>query len=143
MEWFTKCMPIIKGADKYTIVIRHPDDPERAPRPKGGRKDKAPHRSLNKMSEKKIARQVLQLLGDGEPRTLNRIGVELWGKTADVTFGTRVEDVLWQMCKDGYLSFTMRAPIMFKSNSRNKREVEELEATEDPYLPDPRMLRIG
>jgi redox-regulated HSP33 family molecular chaperone len=98
------------------------------------------------MSRAQIARALLKHLSEEEPKTLNRLGVEIWDKTADVTMGTQVEEVLWKLCESGTVAFTQRAPIMFKlnaSNDRIMRELEAIEAEEDPYLPDPKTLHIG
>lgn len=133
LEWFTKCRPVITETNKYTIMHRHPDDPERRPRPKGGQKDKTPHLTFRKMSESQVAKALLRHLADGVPRTLNRIGVEIWDKTADILMGTIVEDVLWALCEDGSLAFTMKAPILFKERVDEKHEVKAMEAQEDPY----------
>lgn len=142
VEWFTKCRPVVTETNKYTIMIRHPNDPERRPRPVGGQEDKTPHLTFRRMTEAQVARALLRHLADGVPRTLNRIGVELWDKTGDIVGGTIVEDVLWTLCEDGSVAFTMKAPILFKCNVKNKRKVRQQEEQDDP-IKVPKRLRIG
>lgn len=56
-----------------------------------------------------------KLLGDGEPRTFNRIVLELTGgsMTADTAFGKDPDDALWALVEDGVLWWTAEAPIHF------------------------------
>ena len=106
--------------DGFTHMIRAANDPERQSREArrarlGGvvaasgevmrsRKTRAPEVALE---------QVLALLGDGKPRTLNAIGVELWDQTADM-----VDDRIWWTIVDAVearvLEHSMRAPILIR-----------------------------
>lgn len=119
MEWWTRCRPNYDAHPmaKYTIMIRGPDDPERMPReahPNGRQPDMAPHRTIAKMDILRLKRIILNHLSDGEPRTFNRIGVELWDKTADLLGGTKIETALWDLCVEGSVAFTDHAPILFR-----------------------------
>lgn len=54
-------------------------------------------------------------LHDGVPRTLNRMGVELWDKTGDIIGGTKVEAALWELCLEGNVAFSLETPILFRA----------------------------
>jgi len=104
----------------FTHMIRAPADPERQSREQrrarlGGtvaasgevmrsRKTRTPEQALV---------EVKALLGDGKPRTLNAIGVELWDQTADM-----VDDRIWWAIVDavaaGEVEHTVRAPILIR-----------------------------
>jgi len=111
--WFTGGIPKMDGMHRYTEMIRGTDDPERAPRPKGGQKDRAPHRTLAKSTAKDWIPSIRKLLSDGQPRTLNAIGVTLIDKTADITSGRPFAQALWQLVQDGELAYGSPAPILF------------------------------
>ena len=113
-RWNSGARPVTAGDLQYVIMIRHPEDPGRRPRPKGGQEDKTPHRTIAKMDIEEIKKVLLEQLSDGEPRTLNRLGVEIWDKTADITSGTKVEEALWQLVERSILEHTMKAPVMFR-----------------------------
>jgi hypothetical protein len=102
------------GAARYVHLIRHPDDPERSPRPKGGVADKAPHVTLDKTTLRQWKPQLRRQLSDGIPRTFNRLCVELLGFTADVAFNTPVDEALWWLVRFGEVEHTTKAPILFR-----------------------------
>jgi hypothetical protein len=97
------------------------DDPERSPRPVGGRADRAPHLTLAKTRAADWRVAILRHLSDGKARTLNRIGVELLDKTADILFGSPVDEALWSLVADGLVEHTLVAPIRFCRRSPNVR----------------------
>jgi hypothetical protein len=99
---------------RYVHVIRHPDDPERSPRPRGGREDRAPHRTLAVVAADEFKPQILALLSDGVPRSFNRIGVELLDQTADMLLGSPVDRALWALVDAGDLELTLEAPVLFR-----------------------------
>lgn len=111
MEWNTGQRPYLGKIYKYLIMIRGPNDPERRP---GRQDDVFPHHTLAKMKFEDIRDRILSHLMDGEPRTLNRIGVELWDKTSDITGMTQVEEALWVLVEDYKLEHTMSTPILFR-----------------------------
>lgn len=113
-KWSTRQLPDRSGAFAYVIVIRHPKDPERSPRPKHGRQNRAPHLTIAKTSAKVWAKKILELLADGKPRTFNAIGVTLIDKTADIILGSNVELGLWSCVADGLVEYTMQAPVQFR-----------------------------
>jgi hypothetical protein len=112
--WVTGELPDRSGIYAYTTLIRGDDDPERKPRPPGGQLDKTPHHSIARRLILDIKEEILAHMQDGIPRTMNRIGVELWDKTADILFQTNVERAMWQLVEDEALAFTMEAPVLFR-----------------------------
>lgn len=119
-KWFTRCRPNYEKQpmSEYTIIIHGPNDPERKPRPAGGQADRFPHHTLSKLSESQIAKLILDLLSDGEARTLNRIGIEIWDKPSSILSGSKVEEVLWELVMDGTLEFTRVSPILFRTTDK-------------------------
>lgn len=105
----------------YTHLIRSPSDPERSPRPKGGRNDRSPHLTLAKKPAAEIEELLLSGLEDGEPRTFNRLGVEIFDLTADVLFTTPVNTILWQLVAQGRIEHTLEAPILFRRRKGESR----------------------
>lgn len=57
-------------------------------------------------------------LADGEPRTFNRICVELGDVTADVAFEKAPDHALWELVAQGAVEHTMTAPILFRRTRR-------------------------
>jgi PAS domain-containing protein len=106
------------GAARYVHLIRAPDDPERSPRPVGGRQDRAPHLTLAKASPASCVELLLCLLADGIPRTFNRMAVELFDHTADIVFGSPLDEALWHLVDDERLEHTLTAPVLFRIAGR-------------------------
>jgi hypothetical protein len=102
------------GMAQYVHLIRAANDPERSPRPVGGREDRAPHLTLAEVSVEVCREQLLTLLGDGRARTFNAMGVELLDHTADTLFGSPYDAALWQLVSDDLLEHTLEAPILFR-----------------------------
>jgi hypothetical protein len=103
------------GLARYLHLIRDPDDPERSPRPIGGRADRSPHRTLAELSAEACGNEILALLADGRPRTFNAIGVELLDHTADTLHGSPYEKALWELAARGALEHTLDVPVLFRS----------------------------
>ena len=116
-RWVTGWRPCTCGHAQYTIMIRSPEDPERSPRPRGGRKDRAPHRALAKTTPDHWESDILSALHEFGPCTFNAMSVFLLDKTADITGGTPLEEALWRLACERRISFTLEAPILFKINS--------------------------
>jgi hypothetical protein len=112
--WVTGQLPDRSGIYAYTALIRADDDPERKPRPVGGQADKTPHHTIAKRLIPDIKDEIMAHMADGVWRTMNRIGVELWDKTADILFQTNAERAIWQLVEEGKLAFTMQAPVLFR-----------------------------
>lgn len=105
-------------------MVRSPDDPDRRPRPVGGQEDKTPHLTFRKMQPHDVVDVIMELLDDGKPRTLNAISVSIWDKTADITSGTIVEEMLWRLVEDRRIEFTMEAPVLFRRRRKRRRKGE-------------------
>ena len=116
-SWVTGWRPCTSGPAQYTIMIRSPDDPQRSPRPRGGNKDRAPHRALEKTTPDSWTSAILSALHEWGPSTFNALSVLLLDKTADITGGTPIEEALWRLVCDQKIAFTLEAPILFKINS--------------------------
>jgi hypothetical protein len=96
-------------------LARSPYDPERTPRHLRKVRDTGAQwaRSMKKENIEVFRKDILELLSDGQPRTFNRIGVELYDKTADALYKKPVEDALWGLAAEGKVSFTPDAPILW------------------------------
>jgi hypothetical protein len=103
------------GVARYLHLIRDPDDPERSPRPVGGRPDRAPHRTLSARPVATCCEDILRLLSDGRARTFNAIGVELLDLTADTLFGSPYNKALWELVERQELEHTLDIPILFRA----------------------------
>jgi hypothetical protein len=109
------------GIAKYTHIIRAPDDPERSDiraLPEALRDRTARWRRELKSSRVDAWRWAIwQLLSDGQPRTFNRIGVELLDKTADVLLELPPDRALWSLVADKRVEHTTSAPILFRARA--------------------------
>lgn len=115
----------ITGEDRrplspYLHLVRAPDDPERMDRARslgGTTKGDAKILSYHKLRKRplpELAAEIVDLLSDNEPRTFNRIAVELWDKTADVVFEEAPDHALWSLVLEGRVEYTIRGPIFFR-----------------------------
>lgn len=111
----------------FTHMIRAADDPEpesreakRARMYAEGVED--PYNEIAQSMQRKIdvaahVEQVIALLSDGRARTLNRIGIELWHRTADT-----VDDRVWHGVVDaveaGRIEHSCHAPILLRLPQR-------------------------
>lgn len=105
------------GTMSFVHLIRGPDDPERTPRPKGGRKDRAPHLTMRRKGPAAIdewTKAIRAKLADGTPRTFNALCVEIGDVTADVVFGEAPDIALWALVCEGELEHTIDAPVLFR-----------------------------
>ena len=102
------------GVARYLHLIRDPNDPARSPRPKGGQADRAPHRTLAKLSVDDCAAEIVGLLADGRARTFNAIAVELRDHTADTFHRSPFEKALWKLAEADVLEHTLDVPILFR-----------------------------
>jgi hypothetical protein len=99
-EWWTGSRPNFEHnpVSRYTIAIRSDVDPERSSREERRAKLQAMGlsteeltnevRRLAKADPEVWVKRITQVLNDGDPRTLNRISLELLDKTADITMDT-------------------------------------------------------
>jgi hypothetical protein len=102
------------GIAQYVHLIRSADDPERSPRPVGGRADRAPHRTLSVRPVATCCEDILRLLSDGHARTFNAIGVELLDLTSATLFGSPYDEALWELVERQQLEHTLDVPILFR-----------------------------
>jgi hypothetical protein len=108
-----------RGMARFTHIIRAPDDPERSDirkLPEALRDREATwRRRLKTSSVKDWKSAIWTLLSDGQPRTFNRIGVELVDKTADLLIDLPPDRALWALVAEGRVEHTMGAPILFRA----------------------------
>lgn len=67
---------------------------------------------------------IVEKLSDGEPRTFNRLMVELIDKTADICSGSTPEWAIWELVRDGVIEHTTSEPIFFKIRDTHNDQVE-------------------
>ena len=94
----------------FTHLIRAKGDPERPPRGAVGATD---WKRVNDLTVAQWARRIEAHLGDGTPRTFNRIAVELTGFTADVVFGENPDGGLWHAVQQGRVAWSADGPVHF------------------------------
>lgn len=111
--WLTGAIPDRSGALAYVEIFRHPDDPERTPRELRSRDVTRWRRELRAHASVWGPR-LLQHLGDGAARTLNRLAVEVVDFTADVVLGTPLAEALWALVEAGAVEYTPQAPVFFR-----------------------------
>lgn len=105
--------------DGFHHVARAADDPERRTR-KQRRDELGRHtavhgwRQLAKEPREAWAARIREHLADGEPRTFNRIMVELADTTADIAYMTPADAGLWELVAGGEVEHTARIPLLFR-----------------------------
>jgi hypothetical protein len=108
------------GVAQYVHCIRGADDPERLSRKEQRARGAGfdAWREDMKGEPAAWAERIVELLGDGTPRTFNRIVLELTGclYTADVALGKAPDEGLWLAVADRRLKHTLEAPILFAAN---------------------------
>lgn len=109
--WWTG-LPERQDAARYLHLIRGQDDPEREPR---ADRRATRWRSVNDIPVSTWARDIEQLLSDGQPRTFNRIALELTGLTADIVFEENPDHGLWYAVEQGSVLYTAEVPVLFRS----------------------------
>jgi hypothetical protein len=110
-------LPDRSGMARYTVLIRAPWDPPRRPREvrqaaMGHEAAAVEWRTWRKASAEQWCERIVAHLADGEPRTLNRIAVELVDATADVV-GATAQAGLWLAVERGLAWWTACAPVHF------------------------------
>ena len=116
----TGMVPDLSGLNAFVVVIREAHDPERQPdelKDKYGKGWLRWRRKLKEMELEDVAEWIMAHLSDGQSRTLNRIGVEMINKTADILCGTKFEEALWLLVKQKRVEYTQHAPILFRRRS--------------------------
>lgn len=103
------------GMAAFTHLVRAKDDPEeRKARGQQPGRDVTPHKTLQKTSAAEWRRRLLEHMADGQPRTFNRLCVEMTGHTADVCFQLGPDLALWQLVADGLAEHTIDLPVVFR-----------------------------
>ena len=102
------------GLAAYTHLIWGPDDPERSPRKDRKGQETAWRQRLDPSTQPRWRAAILELLADGEPRTFNRLMVELADMEASLAFGMAPDVALWELVAEGRLEHTLEAPIFFR-----------------------------
>jgi superfamily II DNA or RNA helicase len=111
------------GLERYTHLIRGAEDPERSDiraLPEALRdRSSVWRRDMKKLPPAAFREPILALLADRIPRTFNRIGVELFDKTADILLELPPDVALWELVAEGRLEHTAEAPILFRMKETN------------------------
>ncbi len=119
----------LSGVSKYLIIVRGETDPERqgnkCPKHRGWNTDEAALKTrqargaskTGKLTAEAAMAAVVELLADGQPRTFNRICVELYDRTADVLCGGPVEAAMWDLAAEHRIEFTMMSPVLWRKAS--------------------------
>lgn len=116
-RWLTGYAPL-EWRTAYTHVIRAPDDPdEKDTRGHDGTRQRrwgmAPHKVIATMDPDRIVDVLISTLGD-EAMTFNALSVRAFDLTADITYDTRVDRLLWDLVEEGVLEHTEAAPVLFR-----------------------------
>jgi hypothetical protein len=118
LEWVTGTSIDRSGTARYLHLVRAKDDPARTDiraLPEHLRDRGAEWRRHLKTTPVAVWKWAIwELLGDGTPRTFNRIGVELLDKTADVLFELPPDEALWELVREGRVEHTLATPILFR-----------------------------
>jgi hypothetical protein len=135
---WTRRVPDRSGKAAYVIIIRGPHDPERRSvarsLAKKGQKVTKPlgWRKVLKFDPEATMWLIMKHLSDGEPRTFNRIGVEMLDQTADHLFETPFEDAIWLGVERGYIEYANWAPILFRLTPEGKKAIRSKRARKNP-----------
>jgi len=131
--WVTGSEVLRGGLAKFTHVIRGPDDPERTDirkLPEAERDRLALWRhGLKRRPFVELRAPILDHLRDGVARTFNRVGVELFDKTADLLLDLPPDAALWSLVGDGLVEHTLAAPVLFRATAAGLAATPEVVAT--------------
>lgn len=109
-EGWCSGLPERGGLDGFIHIVRGEGDPERPPRGAMGPTD---WKRINDLTPAQWAQRIVDHLSDGEPRTFNRIAVELMGITADVAYCENPDKGLWHAVEMGKLLWSTGSPVLF------------------------------
>lgn len=131
-------VPNRSGAQIYVHLIRWKHDPDEtlARGFTGGIDDRgripngrAPNHWRHTQPVDVWKERILHLLHDGEPRTFNRICVELTGTTADVWHTKEPDEALWALCEEELVAWACEEGCVFWLRSdfvkRDRKEEPE------------------
>lgn len=114
---YVRGLPDRSGAAIYVHIIRAPGDPDE--RMARGAKARARTPGSENDRKKKSGTpeewcaRIVEHLRDGEPRTFNRITVELIGATADALLHSPIDRGLWLAVERELIAYTLAAPVFF------------------------------
>jgi len=118
------------GLARFTILIRGPEDPDRAPRwsereeNERGERPTDDARKRTRMTREKARAALLADIVAHPGTTYNAACVRCFGTTADVT-NEDVEAALWSLVDNACIVHTLEAPIRFIATT----EIEIVEVT--------------
>jgi hypothetical protein len=116
-EWHSVELPDRSAQYAYLVVVRGDGDPERSPRPAGGRDDRAPHRTLGKTCPEDWFAVILATLEEIGESTMHRLSVHILDKDSSIVFKSPFEEALWALVGRGELEMTWEAPVLFRLRS--------------------------
>lgn len=114
--WVTGAVVAREGVDSFLHLVRSPSDPTRLSREERKGRECAWKNDLRKSSKGRWLAGMQELLSDGQPRTFNRIVLELssYEYTADVAFDTVADDALWDLVGAQVVEHTLATPVLFR-----------------------------
>lgn len=108
-------LPDRTGMAAYLHLVRGPHDPREtkargaAARAAGERK---PSWQKRMGTAEEWCERIVAVFADGRgPRTFNALCVQLTGTTADVVFGSAIDEGLWLACERGLIAWTPTRPV--------------------------------
>lgn len=119
-KWWPKSKHPMDG---FAHIIRSPFDPDRSSREQRrkirGKDPVAWKKDLKSGDVARWKREILRLLGDREPRTFNRIVLELTDgqHTADIARGNDPDAALWSLVEAKNVEHTDESPVLFRKRS--------------------------
>lgn len=120
-------LPDRSGLSRYTHLIRSKYDPEetmargRLKYDEAGNvvsgRDPTHWKSDKQRSVPVFMAEIRKLLSDGNPRTFNRICVELTGTTADVMLEKPIDEALWELVAEKSIAWSNSEGAVFFTNT--------------------------
>jgi hypothetical protein len=115
------------GELPYWLLVRAPGDPERSRSKRKDRDLEARWRQDLRKSDTGLWKsRILRQLGDGLPRTLNRLGVEMLDKTSDIIADTPFTTALLELNAAGLVEHTADAPFYWRLAGSEQETPEPL-----------------
>lgn len=108
-------MPDRSGLAKYLHLAQWHADPLET---MGRGRDRDPTHWQRTHSVKEYKKLILDLLEDTDPRTFNRICLELTGTTADVWYEKAPDLALWELVKEDQLAWAPTGGLTFFTNTK-------------------------
>ena len=114
--WVTGETVSREGLDGFLHIVRAPDDPQRSSREERKGLACAWKGDMKASSKGAWTEKIRELLADGEPRTFNRIVLELSGLqySADMALDAAPDHALWALVAAEAIEHTICAPVVFR-----------------------------